>query len=61
LSVLGRVQLTRAVSLEGSFRVVGPEKVYRYEPSPFFAGTPERTDETLWSGMLGVLGVRVML
>ncbi len=61
LSVLGRVQLTRVVSLEGSFRVVGPEKVYRYEPSPFFAGTPERTDETLWSGMLGVLGVRVML
>ncbi len=61
LSALGRVQLTRVVSLEGSFRVVGPEKVYRYEPSPFFAGTPERTDETLWSGMLGVLGVRVML
>jgi hypothetical protein len=61
LTVLGRIQVSRALSIEGSFRVVGPEKVYRYEPSLFFAGTPERTEETLWSVMLGLVGVRVLL
>ena len=61
LTALGRIQITRAVSIEGSFRLVGPEKVYRYEPSPLFAGTPVRTEDTLWSGMLGLVGVRVWL
>lgn len=61
VTALARVQVSHAFSVEGSFRMMGPEKVYRYEPSPWFAGTPERTQDTTWSGMLGLVGLRLWL
>jgi hypothetical protein len=60
-TALGRFHVSKAVALEGTFRLLGPEHVYGYTPSPFFAGTPVRSSDTLWSTMLGLVGIRFWL
>jgi hypothetical protein len=57
----GRIRISRVFSFEGTLRIVGPERVYRYEPAPHFAGSPTRTTETTWSAMLGLVGLRALL